>query len=105
MMVAHLTSTCNGYPLKSAKSRQNKEASNLTLEASLYSQSCQLLLMLFRGDDGFCMVLICAKSFVFIVLGANRFFFDGCFFAAGISFVLVFSVVHFESPFPSDSVY
>jgi len=71
----------------------------MTSEASLHSQSCQLLLMLFRGDDGFYMVLICAKSFIFVVLVADPFFFDRRFRAASLSFLLVFFVVHFESPF------
>ena len=61
--------------------------------------------MLWRDDAGFYLVLVSAKSFVFVVLGADRFFFNRCFFAAGVSLVLVFSVIHFESPFPSDSVY
>jgi len=71
----------------------------LTSEASLHSQSSPLLLMLFRDYDGFYLVLICAKSFIFVVLGAGPFFFDWRFRAASISFLLVFFVVHFESPF------
>lgn len=70
----------------------------MALEASLYLRSRQLLLMLFRDGGGFYMVLICAKSFIFVVLGADPFFFDRRFRAASISFLLVFVMVHFESP-------
>jgi hypothetical protein len=58
--------------------------------------------MLFRDDGGFYMVLICAKSFIFVVLGADPFFFDRRFRATSISFRLVFFVVHFWISFTLD---
>jgi hypothetical protein len=57
--------------------------------------------------DGLRVVLIRAKSFIFVVLGAKSAvlaggggrYFAGSLFTCGVSFLLVFSLDHFKSPF------
>jgi len=61
---------------------------------SLFRTRRVLLLVRHRSYDWFGLMLICAKRLVFVVIGANALFLDGC--AASCSFVLVFFDVHLD---------